>query len=194
MTKDDLIAFTNEIAAEFNAAKIPHPVHLSDGNEDQLLKVFEDISQHDWICGTWRMHYQCLLKGVPPETLKTAIRSGQSMALNFPEYRIVSSAIVGGTLPIAVGIAMAIKRQGGSEWVHCFLGDMAYESGVFHESQKLAANFNLPVRWIVEDNANSVCTPTAETWGLTHRYPSNLIRYSYKSKYPHAGAGVRVQF
>ena len=196
MQRGDLIAFTEEIAAEFNAAKIPHPVHLSDGNEDQLLDIFTIIdTERDWVCGTWRQHYQCLLKGVPPEELKAAIRSGQSIALNFPEYRIVSSAIVGGILPIATGIALAIKRRGGNERVHCFLGDMAAHSGAFHESLTYARAHNLPVRFIIENNEHSVCTPTEAVWPGVELPSGPLVEfYQYRSKWPHAGAGKRVEF
>jgi TPP-dependent pyruvate/acetoin dehydrogenase alpha subunit len=192
MTPDDLREFTAEIAAEFNAAKIPHPVHLSDGNEEQLIHAFRDIAPNDWVCGTWRMHYQSLLKGVSRETLKAAIRSGQSIGLCFPEQRIVSSAIVGGILPIAVGIAMGIKRTRADEWVHCFLGDMAATGGMFHECRNYAAFHGLQLRWIIEDNGHSVCTPTQAVWGKP--MPANLVRYEYRSKYPHAGAGQRVMF
>lgn len=191
MNRDDLIAFETEIAKMFNAGKIRHPVHLSYGNEDALLEVFKAVGPDDWILGSWRMHYQCLLKGVPPDILRLAIMDGQSMALCFPKYRVVSSAIVGGVLPIATGIALGIKRAGGTEKVHCFLGDMTAETGIAHEAMKYAAGHDLPIRWIVEDNEISVCTDTRSTWG---RGTPDIVRYSYKSKYPHAGAGVRVQF
>lgn len=192
LTREDLIAFEDEIAALFNAGKIRHPVHLSNGNEDDLIRLFEEVRSEDWVLGSWRMHYQCLLKGVPPEKLKAAIMAGQSMALCFPERRIVSSAIVGGVLPIALGIALGIKRSGAKERVHCFLGDMTAETGIAHESMKYARNHSLPVRWIVEDNGISVCTDTERVWGRLSDIGS--VRFRYRSRYPHAGAGVRVQF
>jgi pyruvate dehydrogenase E1 component alpha subunit len=195
MTPSDLIAFETEIADLFNQGKIRHPVHLSDGNEAQLIEIFKGIDiERDWICGSWRAHYHCLLKGVPPEELKAAIMAGQSMALCFPEYRIVSSAIVGGILPIALGIAMGIKRDGGSERVLCFLGDMTALSGIFHECSQYASWHDLPIRWIIEDNGVSVCTDTRSAWGITKNAKPKRSGYAYKSKYPHAGAGVRVEF
>ncbi len=196
MTPDDLISFETEIAAEFNAGEIPYPVHLTSGNELQLIKVFQNIQPNDWVLGTWRSHYHCLLKGVPRETLKAAIMDGESIALSFPKYRVLCSAIAGGMIPIAVGIALGIKRSGGTEQVHCFLGDMMAESGTAHESMKYAKNHNLPVRWIVEDNGLSVCTDTAKVWNGTSNWDRRLriSYYKYRSKYPHAGAGERVQF
>ncbi len=204
MNRDELIAFEDDIAAEFNAGRIPYPVHLTSGNEDQLIEVFRDIQPNDWVLGTWRSHYHCLLKGVPRETLKAAIMDGESIALSFPKYRVLCSAIAGGMIPTAVGIALGIKRSGrrwkkarGAERVYCFMGDMMAESGVAHESMKYAKNHSLPIRWIVEDNGLSVCTDTYEVWNGTSDWESlwqHVTYYQYDSEYPHAGAGERVQF
>ncbi len=205
MTRDDLIAFEDEIAAEFNAGEIPYPVHLESGNESQLIEIFKDIRPNDWIFGSWRLHLKCLLKGVPREMLRAAIRRGESMTLCFPEYRVYGSAIVGGTVPIALGVTMAIKRADGLERVWCFLGDMTFRSGIAYECITYADNFKLPITWVVEDNGVSVCTDTCKSWGLSHELrPSegsmkvfnsgNIRCYEYQSKYPHAGAGKRVQF
>lgn len=196
MTRDDLIAFETEIAELFNAGRIPYPIHLSDGNEDRLIEIFKDIRPEDWICGSWRSHYHCLLKGVPPEALKAAIMDGRSIALSFPEHRILCSALVGGSIPIALGIALGIKRDRSVERVWCFMGEMTAEGGIAHESMKYAKNHDLPMRWIVEDNHVSVCTDTAEAWGglSLWDYKPWVTQYIYGSQYPHAGAGERVQF
>lgn len=198
-TPEELIAFEEEVAALFNAAKIKAPVHLYYGNEREIIEVFREVRDDDWVMCSWRSHYQCLLKGVPPEKLKEEIVAGRSISLCFPEQKILSSAIVGGILPIAVGVAMGIKRSGGKNRVHCFLGDMTSETGIAHECIKYATNHALPIRFIIEDNEKSVCTDTRETWGqkiLTYEDGKNplVVYYKYKTKYPHAGAGVRVQF
>ena len=197
MTPQDLAAFEDSIAAEFNAGEIPYPVHLESGNEQQLIDIFRDVKPDDWVMGTWRLHLKALLKGVPPDELRAAIRCGESMALRFPEHRVYGSAIAGGIIPVALGTAMAIKRRGGGERVWLFIGDMMFESGIFFEAIKYAQNWNLPLSVVVEDNEVSVCTRTREVWGLeaTHSNPSvEVIQYRYRSKYPHAGAGKRVQF
>lgn len=200
MSPEDLIAFENDIADEFNNAKIRAPVHLYSGNEREICKVFLQIRQQDWVLCSWRSHYQCLLKGVPADELKTGIMAGRSISLCFPAYRILSSAIVGGVVPIAAGIALGIKRSGLDERVYCFLGEMSAETGITHESVKYCRNHGLPVTWIIEDNGKSVCTNTKSAWGLsTHWWEAegeskDIIHYHYESRYPHAGAGVRVQF
>jgi pyruvate dehydrogenase E1 component alpha subunit len=199
MTPEDLIAFETEIADIFNAAKIRAPVHLYYGNETQMIDVFRDVKPEDWVFCSWRSHYQCLLKGVPREQVKAEILAGHSITLCFPEYRVVSSAIVGGIVPIAVGAAMGLKRRGEKGRVHCFMGEMTAETGIAHESIKYSTNHELPIRFIVEDNGKSVCTDTREAWNqpvLTYektRHPL-VTYYQYESKYPHAGAGSRVQF
>ena len=111
MDKANLIKFEDEIASLFNNGKIRAPIHLYSGNEDFLINFFKKIQPIDWIFCSWRSHYQCLLKGVPQEQVKKEILNGKSIYLCFPEYKIYSSAIVGGTLPIAVGVALSIKRK-----------------------------------------------------------------------------------
>jgi len=202
MQPSELIAFESSIADAFNAGEIRAPVHLSDGNEDALIDYFRQVKESDWICTQWRSHYHALLKGVPPDELRAEIMAGRSISLCFPKQRVVSSAIAGGILPIAVGIAMGIKRAGGAELVHAFVGDMMAMSGIFFECVNYANNFQLPIQFVVEDNLLSVCTDTRSTWGNspmwyyeTTRFRPGLIHYyRYESKWPHAGAGLRVQF
>ena len=201
-TPEQLIEFENEIAECFNAAKIKAPVHLYNGNEKEIIEVFDkhNIGDNDWIFASWRSHYQCLLKGVPKDELKQAILDGRSISLCFSEYNVLSSGIVTGVLPIAVGTALDLKRKGQEGKVYCFMGEMTSETGMAHECIKYSRNHKLPIHFIIEDNGKSVCTDTRKTWGqevLTYEGKNdNFITY-YKyslDKYPHAGAGIRVQF
>ena len=208
MTIDELKEFEKDIGDCFNRAEIRAPIHLYDGNEEQILEVFKLIDiKNDWICATWRNHYQCLLKGVPKEYLKEKILEGKSMVMNLPQYKIHCSSIVGGIPSIAVGLAAAAKMRNTGEKVWCWVGDMSAETGAFHEALKYARAHKLPITFVIEDNELSVETPTKEVWGedkwyvknpkVHSRYitDDNLIYYHYKNtKYPHAGAGVRVQF
>lgn len=177
MTKEDLIAFETDIADLFEQGKIHAPVHLHGGNEDDLIEIFKNIKSTDWVFSTHRSHYHALLKGIPPEWLKEEILAGHSITLNNAEYKFFSSAIVGGILPIAVGVVMT----GQTVWVFC--GDMASETGIFHECLKYSIGHNLPIHFVVEDNGFSVDTPTGKVW-----------RYSYQRRFPHQGSGVYVIF
>jgi TPP-dependent pyruvate/acetoin dehydrogenase alpha subunit len=209
MNKEQLIEFENKVAAKFNNAEIKAPIHLYHGNEEEMMKVFQKIDVvNDWVCCTWRNHYQCLLKGVPEDLLMEKIIAGKSMVMNLADYKIVCSSIVGGIPSIAVGIAESIKRKREKSRVWCWVGDMSAETGAFHEAYKYSVNHNLPITFIIENNGLSVTSPTDEVWGrsfpwyvpLYHQDVNwyegeNLIAYTYKNeKYPHAGAGVRVKF
>lgn len=199
LSPQELIDFEEDIAREFNAAKIRAPVHLYSGNERAIIDVFRHVRPEDWVLCSWRSHYQCLLKGVPREQVKAEIMAGRSISLCFPEYRVLSSAIVTGVLPIAVGIALSIQRSGGGNRVHCFMGEMTAETGVAYECMKYSRQWDLPVHWIVEDNGKSVCTDTRQVWNmptLSHEAGDDprVTYYRYESTYPHAGAGQRVQF
>jgi len=199
MTKEELISFEEEIAELFNSGKIRAPVHLYSGNEEQIIAVFKNIRPQDWVFCSWRSHYQCLLKGVPRLQVREEILAGRSISLCFPDHRIFSSAIVGGILPISVGAAMSIQRRGEDAKVYCFMGEMTAETGIAHEAIKYSRNHRLPIHFIVEDNGKSVCTDTREAWNQADLSFDNvqdeyITYYRYETKYPHAGAGVRVQF
>ena len=165
LTANDLVAFENDIAETFNQELIRAPVHLYAGNEAQIIEIFQKVNEDDWVLCSWRSHYQCLLKGVPAERLKADVLAGHSISLCYKEHRIFSSAIVTGVLPIAVGIAKDILGNQGTNKVFCFLGDMTSESGMAHECIKYSKNHALPIHFVIEDNARSVCTDTRKTWG-----------------------------
>ena len=199
MKEKDLINFEDNIAKLFNEAKIKAPIHLYSGNEKFLINFFRKIKKNDWVLCSWRSHYQCLLKGVPPKKITNEIINGKSISLCFLDYKIYSSAIVGGSLPIAVGLALSLKRKKSKNKIYCFIGDMTSETGIAHECIKYSRNKNLPIHFIVEDNRKSVCTDTRKAWSknkLTYENISDkfVTYYKYKLKYPHAGAGQRVQF
>jgi pyruvate dehydrogenase E1 component alpha subunit len=200
LNKNDLINFENDIALSFKSKKILSPIHLYYGNEDNIIKVFKKINPQDWIFCSWRSHYQCLLKGVPPKQIKSSIFAGKSISLCFPKYRIYSSAMVAGSIPIAVGTALSLKiKKVKNTKVYCFMGEMTSETGVAHESIKYSRNFNLPIHFVIEDNKLSVCTDTRKSWNqtkLTYEGINDkfITYYKYKSKYPHAGVGERIQF
>lgn len=189
-----LRAFEDEIAEAFKAKKIRGPVHFSGGNEPQLIDLFRlfDIGRKDWVLCSYRSHYHALLKGIPAAEVRAQIMAGRSMNLSFPEHRFLTSAIVGGTLPIAVGIAMAAKLAHSSDRVFCFVGDMAASIGAFHDAVTYARGHELPLVFVVEDNGLACDTPTAEVWGRGTR--GNIRRYRYDRKWPHVGVGTWVAF
>jgi TPP-dependent pyruvate/acetoin dehydrogenase alpha subunit len=197
MNKQELIDFENEVAEKFNSGIIHAPIHLSGNNEDELIDIFKNITRMDYVFSTHRSHYHALLHGVPRDKVMAEILAGHSMNLNFPEHRFYTSAIVGGILPIALGMAAGIKMNGLQSRVYAFIGDMAATTGIFHECYQYAVGQKLPITFIIENNEMSTDSPTVECWG--HDAPmlifgKGIIRYGYKRIHPHVGTGKFVTF
>jgi len=194
MDKQYLIDFETEVKEIYEAGDIKAPVHLSGGNEDQLIQIFEKIDKDDWVFCSWRNHYHALLHGIPRDTLMDMIVRGKSMSVYSDKPKFYSSSIVGGILPIALGVAKSIKLKGGTNKVWCFVGDMTFETGIFYETYKYSRNFDLPLEFVIEDNNLSTNTPVDETWGGKQQVPADVYYYEYKSEYPHHGTGNWVLF
>ena len=134
------------------------------------------------------------IHGMDRDILFEDIKDGRSMCINSMEPKFYTSSIVGGNIPIALGVAKALKMNNSGKRVWCFIGDMTFETGVFYESYKYAKNFDLPIQFVVEDNNMSTNTPTDETWGKKKEVPDDVIYYSYDRAYPHHGTGNWVLF
>tara|TARA_R110002124_G_scaffold44797_3_gene136067 strand:+ start:1882 stop:2514 length:633 start_codon:yes stop_codon:yes gene_type:complete len=209
LSKQELVAFEQEIAELYEAGNIKAPVHLRNGNEQILIDIFDklQISKEDYVFSTWASHLHALLKGIDPTQIRQDILEGRSITLHYAEHNFFSSAIVGGICPIAVGTAMALKKQTKPTRVYCFIGDMAFRTGICHESIVYAVSQNLPITFIVEDNKKSVGTPTEECWGdiptkrlydfyknISTQTSVDVLYYQYEMTYPHSGTGVFVEF
>jgi TPP-dependent pyruvate/acetoin dehydrogenase alpha subunit len=215
LSRDRLIAFEHRVADAFAAKQIRAPIHLcSDGQADPLIRIFENIRPQDWVFASWRSHFHALLKGCPEDWVFNEILAGRSMSLINKEHRFICSAIVGGILPIAVGVAMGIQRRiakaeeyassrpfgynamplaerEAKVWV--FIGDMTNYSGLCAESVRFAAGHCLPLTLVTEDNGFSTDTPTFESWGKSLT-PIATSHYKYDRTYPHVGIGQHVEF
>jgi TPP-dependent pyruvate/acetoin dehydrogenase alpha subunit len=194
MNKQDLIDFEKRVKKVYEDGEIKAPIHLSGNNEDQLIKIFKNIDKDDWVFSTWRNHYHALLHGFDPEELFNLIKEGKSMGINSVKHKFYSSSIVGGSIPIALGLAQSIKLKKDTNKVWCFIGDMTFETGVFHECYKFSRNFQLPIEFVVEDNNMSTNSPTDKTWGKKSKIPEDVYYYEYERKYPHHGTGTWVLF
>ena len=207
MNKQELINFEEDIKNLFLNAKIKAPIHLSRGNEDALINIFKEIKPKDWVFSTHRNHYHALLHGIDKDWLRSQILVGRSMHINNQKHRFMTSSMVSGCLPIAIGVAMAIKRKRLKRHVWCLVGDMAAETGAFYECTKYAKNFNLPINFVIEDNQFSTNTPTNRVWGikknplnrgeiivLEHWGKGEILYYFYQRGFPHINVGKFVIF
>lgn len=194
ITKKNLIDFELKVKKYYENKEIKAPIHLSGNNEDQLIKIFKKIKREDWVFSSWRNHYHALLHGINPGWLFNEIIEGRSMGIINKKKKFYSSSIVGGILPIALGVALSLKNKKERNKVWVFIGDMTYECGIFHEVYKYSKNFKLPIKFVVEDNNLSTNTPTRVAWGKNSKILKDVIYYKYKRKYPHHGTGQWIMF
>jgi pyruvate dehydrogenase E1 component alpha subunit len=190
MNKNDLIEFEANIARKFDDGYIPYMTHLCGGNEDQIIDIFKDIDEKDWVFSSHRNHYHYLLHTGKADRLEDLILNGKSMFVFDRERNFFTSSILAGTAAIAAGVALAIKRKGIKKHVWCFLGDGAEDEGNFYEAARYVEGHGLPCTYIIEDNDRSVIAGKAERWGTFSPVQFNCVkRYEYKPTWPHGGTG-----
>lgn len=200
MNAEELVAFEAEVAAAFKEKRIRGPIHLSGGNEAQLLDIFTGIKRDDWVFCSYRQHYHALLHGIPRDEVMAQIMAGRSMGISSVQHRFYSTAIVAGQLAIAVGVALALKQTQSAQKVWCFCGDMAATTGAFDEAHRFARGHQLPIKFIVENNRLSVNTPTMPAWGFPDWWPpraeisQRILHYLYTRPWPHSGINEWVRF
>lgn len=152
----------------YTQEKIRGFLHLYIGEEAIAAGVMENLEPSDAIVATYREHGHALLKGLPMTAIMAEMFGkidgcsrgrGGSMHLFSKEHRIYGgNAIVGGGLPLAVGLALADKMQGNKRPTVCFFGEGATAEGEFHESLNLAALWELPVLFCCENNLYAMGT------------------------------------
>ncbi len=151
-----------EIARIYPTDKIKSPVHLSIGQEAISVGVCEALKPQDIVFGTYRGHALYLAKGGDLKKMiaelygkVTGCAKGKGGSMHLVDINagvMGQSAVVGTTIPQAVGYAFAMKYQKSDKIVVSFFGDGAVEEGVFHESLNFAALKKLPILFICENN------------------------------------------
>ncbi len=200
MTAQSLIEFESGIRELWERGQLPSLVHLCGGNEQQLIDIFSEIKEGDWIFSTHRTHYHALLAGIEPELLIQRIKEGDSMFVYSRKHNFLCSAVLAGCCGIAAGVAWYLKNEvWSSNRVWCFIGDGGEEEGHFYEAAMFVEANDLPCTFIIEDNNRSVDTPRearrGAAKGLEHLFKC-VRRYHYTPTYPHAGSGCsfKIEF
>ena len=190
MNKQNLIDFSTKISKIYVEKNLRVTFHLSGGNEDQLIDIFKDIKETDYVFGTHRSHYHALLKGIPQEKVEASIIEGKSMYLFDRKRNFFTSCIIGGTAAIAVGVAWALKRKKSDQHVWCFIGDGTEDSGHFYEAMRYVDGWDLPCTFIIEDNNMAVNATKKDRWGTDSVFslPNCVKRYYYTPTWPHIRA------
>ncbi|MFH1309967.1 MAG: thiamine pyrophosphate-dependent dehydrogenase E1 component subunit alpha, partial [Candidatus Omnitrophota bacterium] len=164
------IRFTEEtIARRYNEWKMRCPTHLCTGQEAIAAAAGLALRKDDFVVSTHRAHGHYLAKGGNLKKMIAEIygkasgcsggKGGSMHLIDKTVGFMGSTAIVGGTIPIAVGLALSIQLHGTDQISCTFFGDGAVEEGVFYESVNFAALKKLPVLFICENNFYSVYSP-----------------------------------
>jgi pyruvate dehydrogenase E1 component alpha subunit len=163
-----------EVARIYPTDKIKSPVHLSIGQEAVSVGVCDVLRPDDVVSPTYRGHAAFIAKGASLRGLfaelygkATGVAGGKggSMHLIDMQHNVIgTSAVVGTTIPIAVGFALAFKRKRTENVAVAFFGDGATEEGVFGESLNFASLHKLPVLFVCENNYYAIHTPITSRW------------------------------
>lgn len=152
-----------ELCAElYSATKIRGFLHLYIGEEAVATGALRALGPDDAIVATYREHGHALVRGVGADVLMAEMfgrsggcsggRGGSMHVFDAGTRFFGGNAIVGGGLPLAIGLALADQLQGRDRVTACFFGEGAVAEGEFHESMNLAALWNLPVLFLCENN------------------------------------------
>ena len=160
--------FEEKCVELYSGTKIRGFMHLYIGEEAVAVGVMQALGPEDAIVATYREHGHALVRGVSAGSIMAEMYGtvegcargrGGSMHLFDAATRFYGgNAIVGGGLPLAVGLALADKLQGRRRVTACFFGDGAVAEGEFHECMNLAALWNLPVLFLCENNRYAMGT------------------------------------
>jgi len=163
-----------EVARIYPSDKIKSPVHLSIGQESVAVGVCDPLRPDDVVSGTYRSHAAYIAKGGDLAAMFAELygkdsgcargKGGSMHIVGMDQYILGTSAVVGTTVPIALGYALALKREGRQRVVAAFFGDGATEEGVFYESLNFAALHKLPVLFVCENNGYAIHTPLSKRW------------------------------
>jgi pyruvate dehydrogenase E1 component alpha subunit len=160
--------FEEKAAEMYSLQKIHGFLHLYIGEEATGVGAMQAFTPEDSIVATYREHGHALARGMPAKVLMaemygkaTGCSHGHGGSMHFFDVtrRFYGGyAIVGGGLPIAVGLALADKMQNRQAITGCYFGDGAVAEGEFHESLNLAALWKLPVLFLCENNLYAMGT------------------------------------
>ncbi len=161
----------------YSAGNIRGFLHVAIGEEAVAVGVMQTLTPEDAVVSTYREHGHALARGVPMDAVMAEMYGkvtgcsrgrGGSMHLFDVDKRFYGgNAIVGGGLPLAIGLALADNMQARRAVTACFFGDGAFAEGEFHECVNLAALWRLPVLFACENNLYAMGTAIARAQAET---------------------------
>ncbi|WP_286789968.1 pyruvate dehydrogenase (acetyl-transferring) E1 component subunit alpha, partial [Thioclava sp. UBA3469] len=165
--------FEDKCAELYTQEKIRGFLHLYDGEEAVASGVIPRLGPEDRVVATYREHGHALVRGVPMERVMAEMygkatgasggRGGSMHIFDAERNFYGGNAIVGGGLPLAVGLALRDRMMGAPNVTACFFGEGAVAEGEFHESMNLAQLWSLPVLFVCENNGYAMGSALART-------------------------------
>jgi len=162
-----------EVVELFKQGLIPGLAHPYIGQEAVAAGVCAALGEGDLVVSNHRGHGHSVAKGVPERAILSELMgkdAGMCLGLGGSMHStdlqagvIFSTAIVGGGIPLAVGVALALQMDKKTNCVVCFFGDGATNTGAFHEALNLAAVWKLPVVFVCENNHYAVSVPVSKS-------------------------------
>jgi TPP-dependent pyruvate/acetoin dehydrogenase alpha subunit len=172
-----LRAVEETIASKYHEKKMRCPVHLAIGQEAVSAAFSEVVKKNDFAMSSHRAHLHFLAKGGSLRAMiaeiygkKSGCSSGKGGSMHLIDLKVNfmgSTAIVGNTIPVSAGLALASKIKKEKNITYVFFGDGAIEEGAFYETVNFAIVKNLPIIFVCENNFYSVYT------SLISRQPKN---------------------
>ena len=181
------------VADIYPSDKIKSPVHLSIGQESAAVGVCDALNPEDIVSGTYRGHATYIAKGGDLNAMFAELygkvtgcakgKGGSMHLIDMAQTVLGTSAVVGTTSPMGLGVALAAKRRNQKKVVAVFFGDGATEEGVFYESLNFAALHKLPVIFVLENNGYAIHEPQVKRWATdrmcerveTYGIPTTLV-------------------
>jgi TPP-dependent pyruvate/acetoin dehydrogenase alpha subunit len=166
-----------EVARIYPSDKIKSPVHLAIGQEAISVGVCDVLRPDDVVAGTYRSHAVYLAKGGDLRRMLAEMygkvtgcargKGGSMHLIGMDRLMLGASAVVGTTIPLTTGYALALQREARDRIAVSFFGDGATEEGCFYESLNFAKLHNLPILFVCENNGYAIHEPVAKRWGAT---------------------------
>jgi len=161
-------AFEEKAAEMYTKGKIGGFLHLYSGQEAVAVGFVSVLREDDYIVGAYREHGQCIARGTDPKYVMaelygkiTGVSKGKGGSMHMFDVKrgfLGGHGIVGGGMPLAIGVGLAIKYRKTDQVCVCFFGDGAVNEGAFHEALNMVALWNLPVIYVLENNLYAMGT------------------------------------
>ena len=172
--------FEERCAEAYALGKIGGFCHLYIGQEAVSTGSLTPLRPDDYVITTYRDHGQALVRGITPRAVMAELfgrvdgcarGKGGSMHLFDRNVNFLGGhGIVGAHIPLATGVAFAIKYRGGDQVIICFMGEAAVNNGAFHEALNMAALWKLPVIYIIENNRYGMGTAVERASAINDIY------------------------